>query len=252
VEAAVNKHASSINLDSDRLSDLYGPLAAICTQLNLRPKSVAHTRNHLRREADGFKVMRDFKIPTPDGEYILADVYLPLHPKKKFPVLVSCHIYGRRVPWGGPDLEDEQDIHRFEAPEDEWHSTGPGVELQIDGLGPWSTGMKSQRGFENIAAFNPSSYVLHGYAMVKVDPRGVSQTPGARWVPMQLAQDYATAVEWCADQPWSSGNIGLIGSSYGANTQWAVAGLKPRGLKCFVPYGSKLRSLHFTSLPGPD
>ncbi|KAJ5734120.1 Alpha/Beta hydrolase protein [Penicillium malachiteum] len=242
VEATVNRHAASINLDSDQLLDLDGPLAAICAELNVRPKSIPHVRNHLRREAAGFKVMRDFKIPAPDGSFVLGDIYLPLNPKQKYPVLVSCHIYGRRVLWGGPDLDDEQEIHRFESAEDEWHSTAPGTELQLTDLGPWSSSFKAQRGYENIAAFNTFSYVPQGYAMVKIDPRGVSQTPGARWIPTELAKDFFTAVEWCADQPWSNGNIGLVGSSYGANTLWAVASMKPKGLKCFVPYATDIDS----------
>ncbi|KAF9771589.1 hypothetical protein IL306_010765 [Fusarium sp. DS 682] len=133
---------------------------------------------------------------------------------------------------GGPDLADEQDILRFERTEDDWHSTPAGVELDLSDLGPWSKYFTSQRGFENLATFNTFSYVPHGYAMVKIDPKGVSQTPGTRWVPGQLAGDFYIAVEWCVEQPWCTGDAALVGSSYGENTQWAVASLKPKGLRC--------------------
>ncbi|KAG2416094.1 hypothetical protein HFD88_007286 [Aspergillus terreus] len=242
VEAVINQHKDDINLDSENLSDLDRPLNRICGILNLRPKSVYHTRNHLRREAAGFKVLRDLQIASPDGGYVAADIYLPLQLKGRFPVLVSCTLYGRRVPWGGPDLNDDEDVLAFERAEDEWHSTEAGTELHLPDRGPWSEYFRTQRGFENLATFNTFSYVPKGYAMVRMEPKGVSETPGNRWEPGQLAGDFYTVCEWCADQPWSNGNVALVGSSYGANTQWAVAGLKPKGLKCFVPYGTDLDS----------
>ena len=234
----VNKYAAQIDLDSPNLSDLDAPLANICNELGLYPKTVSHTRNHLRRYEAGFKVMRDITIPTRDGNFVLADVYLPLLPTKRYPVLISCTVYGRRVFYSGPDLEDQDEIAAFEKAEDEWHSTSTNVEIQVPRK-PWGPTWASQRGFENIATFNTFSYVPRGYAMVKIDPRGVSQTPGMRNVPGQLASDFFDAVEWAAEQSWSDGNIALVGSSFGANTQWDVVGMNPKGLKCFVPYASK-------------
>ncbi|KAJ3498245.1 hypothetical protein NLG97_g1276 [Lecanicillium saksenae] len=86
----------------------------------------------------------------------------------------------------------------------------------------------------------PYSGLGEGYAMVKIDPRGVSQTPGARGVPGQLTADFYDAVEWAVEQKWSDGSAALVGSSYGANTQWEVASLKPKGLKRIVPYATDL------------
>ena len=112
------------------------------------------------------------------------------------------------------------------------------MDIEVPDNRIWTGDWIRQRGFENIATFNTFSYVPNGYAMVKIDPRGVSQTPGARGVPGQLESDYFDAVEWAAEQSWSDGSSALVGSSYGANTQWSVATLKPKGLKCFVPYAS--------------
>ena len=234
-------------MDSESLSDLDGPLGRICDELQVRPKSVHHARNHLRREIAGVQVLRDLRIPSPTGGDILADAYLPLSPGKRFPVLISCTLYGRRVPWGGPDLESEQDILSFERAEDQWYSTSAGTEVVMPDLGPWSPFFTQQRGFENLGTLNTLSYVPSGYAMVRIDPKGVSQTPGKRWVPGELPRDFAAAVEWAAQQSWSNGKVALVGSSGGANTQWAVAALKPKGLKCFVPYASEL---YFYVLPG--
>ncbi|KAJ5669245.1 Alpha/Beta hydrolase protein [Penicillium macrosclerotiorum] len=183
--------------------------------------------------------MRDISIPTRDGSFVLADVYLPLSPRGNHPVLISCTIYGRRIFYSGPDLEDQDEIVAFEKAEDEWHSTSTDVEIQVPRKS-WGKSWASQRGFENIATFNTFTYVPRGYAMVKVDPRGVSQTPGTRNVPGQLSSDFFDAVEWATEQSWSNGSIALVGSSYGANTQWDVVTMKPKGLKCFVPYASDL------------
>jgi putative CocE/NonD family hydrolase len=227
-----------VNLDSNNTSDMDDALFRISNKLNIPFKTVSHTRNHLRRAAGGFKVLRDLKIPMRDGAEILGDVYLPLEHAKRFPVLMSCTIYGRRVFYSGPDLGDENDIAAFEKAEDEWHSSGENVPVRVP-RGSWGPSWEAQRGFENIATFNTFTYVPHGYAMVRLDPRGVSQTPGTSGVPGQLASDFYDAVEWAADQGWSDGNIALVGSSYGANVLWDVVGLRPRGLKCFVPYACK-------------
>lgn len=228
-------------MDSSNLSDLDVPLSSICDELNLLPKSVSHTRNHLRREAAGFKVLRDIRIPTQDGNNVLADVYLPLLHQlgKRYPVLISCTLYGRRVFHSGPDLENKGEIMAFEKAEDDWHSTSTSVAIQLP-RGSWGVNWETQRGFENIATFNTFTYVPHGYAMVKIDPSGVSQTPGKRGVPGEITGDFYRAVEWAAEQSWSDGSVALVGSSYGANTQWDVASLKPKGLKCFVPYASMI------------
>jgi uncharacterized protein len=220
------------------VSDLDVVLLKICGELKLSPKTVAHTRNHLRRAAAGFKVMRDIQIPVRDGSFIFADVYLPLTHGKRYPVLLSCTIYGRRIMCSGPNLEDENDIAAFEKVEDDWHSTPDGTEIEVPDNRIWTGDWIRQRGFENIATFNTYSYVPNGFAMVKIDPRGVSQTPGVRGVPGQIETDFFDAVEWAAEQSWSNGNSALVGSSYGANLEWPVARMKPKGLKCFVPYAS--------------
>lgn len=198
-------------------------------------------RNHLRRAAAGFKVLRDVRIPVRDRAYIVADVYLPLDDSKKYPVLLSSTIYGKRVVYSGPNLDDPDDIEAFEEAEDKFFSTPPEVSLDIPNTGPWFGNWAKQRKFETVGTFNTFTYVPRGYAMVKIDPRGVSQTPGARGNPAQDTADICDAVEWTAVQPWCTGNVALAGNSYGANAQWSVALLKPKGLKAFIPFAGWYR-----------
>jgi putative CocE/NonD family hydrolase len=171
---------------------------------------------------------------------VFADVYLPLAYQlgQKYPALVSCTLYGRRVFHSGPNLDNQGEMAAFEKAEDDWHSTCSDKPIRLP-RGSWGTGWERQRGFENIATFNTFTYVPHGYAMIKIDPRGVSQTPGSRGVPGELTADFYDATEWAAEQDWCDGSVALVGSSFGANSQWEVANLKPKGLKCFVPYASK-------------
>lgn len=50
------------------------------------------------------------------------------------------------------------------------------------------------------------------------------------------SEAFFEVVEWCAEQAWSSGKIGLLGISYYAGTQWRVAARRPKGLSCIIPW----------------
>lgn len=154
-------------------------------------------------------------------------------------MLVSITTYGKRVVASGPDVKDPEEVARFEKFKDDWHTTTLETGLVIPNQENAFKSCTHQRGFENIATFNTFTYVPHGYAMLKVDDRGVSQTPGTRGIAGQLESDYCDAVEWAAQQSWSNGDIALVGSSQGGNLQWKLAKMRPKGLKCFVPYASE-------------
>src|SRR5205085_3609022 len=49
-------------------------------------------------------------------------------------------------------------------------------------------------------------------------------------------RDYYECIEWAGTQPWSNGNVGLIGVSYLAIKQWQVSALRPPHLKAIVPW----------------
>ncbi len=50
------------------------------------------------------------------------------------------------------------------------------------------------------------------------------------------SEAFFDSVEWAADQPWSSGKVGLLGISYYAGSQWRVAALQPKGLSAIIPW----------------
>ncbi|UKZ68127.1 uncharacterized protein TrAtP1_009163 [Trichoderma atroviride] len=145
-----------------------------------------------------------------DGDRIRLNVFLPRSGGPKFPVLMTATPYGKDVPF-----IDNEVYKRFAADLPET--------------------MKSNHLSWEAPA--PSWWCPHGYAVVIMDHRGSGASSGAsRPFSTQNWDDYAKAIEWAADQPWSIGKIGLTGISYLALNQWPTAARQPRGLACMVPW----------------
>ena len=74
-----------------------------------------------------------------------------------------------------------------------------------------------------------------GFAVVVQDCRGRGGSDGT-WVPFhsEIDDGYDT-IEWCASQPWSTGKVGMCGTSYVAATQWLAAISSPPSLRCIFP-----------------
>ncbi|WP_054813308.1 CocE/NonD family hydrolase [Nocardia arizonensis] len=86
--------------------------------------------------------------------------------------------------------------------------------------------------------FLPVDWALRaGYTYVIVDLRGFGGSngcpdyggPGER-------SDVASAVEWAASQPWSTGRVGMVGVSYEAWTGLLGLAARPRGLAAVVAF----------------
>ena len=77
--------------------------------------------------------------------------------------------------------------------------------------------------------------VAAGYAFVVQDTRGRYGSDG-RFEPFRTeGADGHDTVEWAAAQPWSSGRIGMVGTSYSAYVQWLAAGESPPHLCAIAP-----------------
>lgn len=78
-------------------------------------------------------------------------------------------------------------------------------------------------------------YVPKGYVVIVQDVRGRYESEG-RWIPIKNdPNDGFDTVKWIAGQPWSDGNIGTAGTSYGGATQHALAISNPPNLKTMIP-----------------
>ena len=83
-------------------------------------------------------------------------------------------------------------------------------------------------------AENARSFVERGYVMVVMDVRGRGDSDGD-FVPYRRdGRDGYDAIEWCAAQPWSTGNVGTVGGSYGARIQWLTALEQPPHLRAMI------------------
>ncbi len=79
-----------------------------------------------------------------------------------------------------------------------------------------------------------------GYAYVGANVRGTGASEGSYsyYQPIE-GTDGAEIVEWAAVQPWSTGDVGMIGGSYGGHTQIKVASHRPPHLRAIVPVATE-------------
>ena len=81
-------------------------------------------------------------------------------------------------------------------------------------------------------------YLEAGYALVGINTRGTGCSEGLNdYSFVGEGVDGAQAVEWVARQPWSTGNIGMVGNSSPGYTQFETAAQHPPHLKAIVPTG---------------
>ena len=76
-----------------------------------------------------------------------------------------------------------------------------------------------------------------GFALCRLDVRGTGSSPGVALDEYTEAEtlDGYDAVEWLATRPWSNGNVGMWGISYGGFTAIQVAKLRPPHLRAILP-----------------
>ena len=66
---------------------------------------------------------------------------------------------------------------------------------------------------------DPVFWTKQGYVVVRADERGTGQSPGLLdTMSRGTSECFYDVVEWAAEQPWSSGKVGLLGISYFAGT----------------------------------
>src|SRR5882757_3308459 len=79
-------------------------------------------------------------------------------------------------------------------------------------------------------------FVPRGYVHVIANCRGTSGSGGTfGFFDSQERRDMHDLVEWAGQQPWSDGNVGMVGISYFAGTQMEAAVERPPHLKAIMP-----------------
>ena len=152
---------------------------------------------------------QDVTIPLRSSSGIVrCNVYRPKNENTKVPVLMTYGPYGKDIPYSDFHPASFSEVNPEHKSE---HSA-------------WETP-------------DPRYWTSHGYAVVRVDERGLGQSPGLLdTMSRGTSEAFFDAVEWAADAPWSSGKVGLLGISYFAGSQWRVAALQPKGLSAIIPW----------------
>lgn len=77
-------------------------------------------------------------------------------------------------------------------------------------------------------------FAEHGYAYIYMDVRGRGDSDGL-FVPYRNeGRDGYDSIEWAADQPWCTGNVGTMGGSYLGRIQWLTALTAPPHLRAMI------------------
>lgn len=103
---------------------------------------------------------------------------------------------------------------------------------------------------KNVLSFSSTYLVQRGYVQVIAEVRGTGSSEGV-WDSFGTREqlDGKEIVEWAVGQPWSNGEIGLHGTSYGAINQLFTAAQHPNGLRALypiVPMADAYRDISFS------
>ena len=76
----------------------------------------------------------------------------------------------------------------------------------------------------------------HGYACVRVDMRGNGDSEGLLFdeYTQRELDDACDVIAWLRSQSWCSGNVGMMGISWGGFNSLQVAAMRPEGLKAII------------------
>ncbi|ORY90085.1 X-Pro dipeptidyl-peptidase protein [Leucosporidium creatinivorum] len=156
---------------------------------------------------------KNVDIPLKDGGLCRGNVYRPRQEGGskeggRFPVIMTYGPYGKDYSYAEFHVASYREIPDEQKSE---HSA-------------WETP-------------HPEFWTSQGYTVLRVDERGIGSSPGFMdTMSDQTSSDFAECIEWAAEQPWSSGKIGLLGISYFGGSQWRVAARRPKGLACIIPW----------------
>jgi predicted acyl esterase len=158
----------------------------------------------------------DVAVRMCDGIVLRLNVFRP-RGEGPFPVILSAHPYGKdrvskKKGGGGWSLNKQFRIMNQPDP------------LRISDQTSWE-------------APDPVWWVQQGYAVINLDTRGGGHSEGrGDLLSDQEADDISQVIAWAADQPWSTGRVGMLGVSYLALSQYKVAALNPPALKAICPW----------------
>ncbi len=172
---------------------------------------------------------RDVGVPTRDGTVLRINVFR--NPGSEGgPVILSIHPYGK----------DNLPARRGKK----WTYS-----LQYRILRqPLPVTFSALTGWE---APDPAWWTAHGFTVVNADARGCGHSDGTgKLLSRREAEDTYDLVQWIAGQPWCDGNVVMLGVSYLAISQFAVAALQPPALRAICPWEGFTDAYRDLTFPG--
>lgn len=142
---------------------------------------------------------------------------------------------------GVPSGDVSPPIYDFTIKRDILCPMRDGVELAVDlmipnGNGPFPVILERTPYDKNSAGHaGAEDYARRGYVVALQDCRGRFNSNGDFDPFRQEHNDGNDTVEWLAEQDWCDGNVGMVGLSYGGQTQWYAAAQAPKALKAIIP-----------------
>ena len=180
-------------------------------------------------EPGRLEVLRDQPVTVRDGTVLRVNVMRPPG-DGTFPVLLSAHPYGK-------DNLPTRRGRRWRVPV-QYRMLRQTSRVRFSSLTGWE-------------APDPVWWAGQGYAVVNCDLRGAGTSGGrGSLLSDQEAEDVYDLIEWAADQPWSSGSVGLLGVSYLAISQWKAAALAPPHLRAICPWEGFTDAYRDLAFPG--
>jgi putative CocE/NonD family hydrolase len=160
-------------------------------------------------------VERDVSVPSRDGTVLRINVIRKPGGEAR-PVILSIHPYGK----------DKLPSRRGKKSK---------FSIQYRALRqPLPVTFSALTGWE---APDPGWWVPQGFTVVNADSRGCGNSDGTgKLLSRQEAEDTYDLVQWIAGQPWCDGNVVMLGVSYLAMSQYAVAALQPPALRAICPW----------------
>jgi putative CocE/NonD family hydrolase len=172
---------------------------------------------------------RDVEVPTRDGTVLRINVFRQADDSGR-PVLLSIHPYGK------DDLPKRRRQKWTFSPQ--YRALRQPKPLTFSALTGWE-------------APDPAWWTGHGFVVVNADLRGCGQSDGTgNLLSRQEAEDTYDVVQWLADQSWSDGRVVMLGVSYLAISQYAVAALQPPALRAICPWEGFTDAYRDLTFPG--
>jgi uncharacterized protein len=172
---------------------------------------------------------RDVSVPTRDGTVLRINVFRKADGGAR-PVILSIHPYSK----------DKLSARRGKR----WtYSVQYRILRQPDPVT-----FSALTGWE---APDPAWWNAQGFTVVNADSRGCGHSEGTgKILSRQEAEDSCDVVQWIAGQPWCDGNVVMLGVSYLAISQYAVAALQPPALRAICPWEGFTDAYRDLTFPG--